>query len=157
MKGGKAFVCLVLGGWLGLCAGVASEPPPADAAKLREIKEVLWPKAYREGDVELLKRILADEFQMIDAEGAVSTRAAELEYVSKNRPSYTSFRFEIKRLDVFANRTAIVSGTGTMEFAASDKAKARRVEYQSSNVFIERNGSWQSISSHVSGVKTTEQ
>jgi hypothetical protein len=42
----------------------------ADEAALREIKEVLWPRAYFEQDTELLGRLLAPEFQMVDGDGA---------------------------------------------------------------------------------------
>ena len=135
---------------------IAAEANPADAAKLREIKEVSWPKAYREGDGALLDKILATEFQMVDDSGTVSNKREELDYISKNRPSYKSFRYEITRLDVFENRTAVVAGTGRLEFDATDKAKAHSIEYKSSNVFLERDGRWQAIASHVSGIKKTE-
>ena len=127
-----------------------------DNARLRELKEVLWPKAYREQDPALLAQILADEFESIDAEGNRSTKAEELDYVRKNKPSYNSFRFVIRRLQVFENRTAVVSGTGYIETKAKDGKKGSKTEYQSSNVFIERDGRWQAISSHVSGIKKTE-
>ena len=102
----------------------AAEANPADAAKLREIKEVSWPKAYREGDGALFDKILATEFQMVDDSGTVSNKREELDYISKNRPSYKSFRYEITRLDVFENRTAVVAGTGRLEFDATDKVTA---------------------------------
>ena len=129
----------------------------ADNARLREIKEVLWPKAYREQDTALLDQILADEFESIDAEGARSTKSEELDYISKNKPGYDSFRFEIRRLQVFPHRTAIVSGTGYIETKARGATKGSRTQYQSSNVFIERDGRWQAIASHVSGIKQTPQ
>jgi hypothetical protein len=131
----------------------ADESPEA---KLREIKQELWPKAYREGDATLLDRILATEFQMIDDKGTVSTKPEELEYVKKNKPSYISFRYDIRRLEVLPNGTAIVSGVGSMDFPATDKEKPNTVEYVSSNIFIQRDGRWQAIASHVSGVKTKE-
>ena len=128
----------------------------ADTARLRELKEVLWPKAYREQDPALLAQILADEFESIDGEGSRSTKAEELDYVRKNKPSYDSFRFVIRRLQIFENRTAVVSGTGYIETKSKDGKKASKTEYQSSNVFLERDGRWQAISSHVSGIKKTE-
>ena len=127
-----------------------------DKTRLRELKEVLWPKAYREQDPALLAQILADEFESIDADGNVSTKAEEIDYVRKNKPSYDSFRFVIRRLEVFENRTAVVSGTGYIETKAQGGKKGSRTEYQSSNVFIEREGRWQAISSHVSGIKKTD-
>lgn len=125
----------------------------ADKRTLRYLKEVEWPKAYREQDTKLLDRILADEFQMIDDAGEWSNKAKEVEYIRANRPSYASFRFEIKRLDVFENGTAIVAGTGHVE--GKDLEGNYRMNYQSSNVLIKRNGIWKAIASHVSGIKRT--
>ena len=144
-----------LGVTLPLERAVADEA--ADKTRLREVKEVLWPKAYREQDTALLAQILADEFESIDAAGARSTKPEEIDYIRKNKPGYDSFRFEIRRLQVFENRTAVVSGTGFIETQPKDGKKGSRTEYQSSNVFIERDGRWQAIASHVSGVKQTPQ
>ena len=109
-----------------------------DKARLRELKEVLWPKAYREQDAALLAQILADEFESIDAQGNLSTKAEEIDWVRKNKPGYDSFRFVIRRLQIFENRTAVVSGTGYIESKAKDGNQASKTEYQSSNVLIER-------------------
>lgn len=152
-------VSLILIGILSASALIAAEPvrdQENDNTRLRELKEVLWPKAYREQDPALLAQILADEFESIDAQGNVSTKAEELDYVRKNKPSYDSFRFVIRRLQIFENRTAVVSGTGYIETKAKDGKKGSKTEYQSSNVLIERDGRWQAISSHVSGIKQSE-
>jgi hypothetical protein len=150
---------LALIGVVGASTLLAAEPArdqETDKGRLRELKEVLWPKAYREQDPALLAQILADEFESIDAQGNVSTKAEEIDYVRKNKPSYDSFRFVIRRLQIFENRTAVVSGTGYIETKAKEGKKASKTEYQSSNVLIERDGRWQAISSHVSGIKNTE-
>ena len=123
-----------------------------DLEILRHLKEVEWPKAYRDQDTTLLDRILADEFQMIDAEGNWYTKNDELAYIKKNKPSYDSFRFEIKRLEIFENNTAVISGTGHIKGA--DQKGAYQMTYQSSNILIKRGSLWKAISSHVSGIKT---
>lgn len=123
----------------------------ADEKVLRYLKEVEWPKAYREQDTVLLIRILADEFKMIDSDGEYSTKRDQLEYIKTHKPQYLSFRFVIKRLEIFENQTAIVSGTGIIR--RQDKDGAYRLEYQSSNILIKRNGVWKAISSHTSGDK----
>jgi hypothetical protein len=123
----------------------------ADETALRQLKEKDWPRSYREQDTALLNKILADEFQMIDNEGNISTKALELDYISKNKPSYDSFYFDIKRLEVFENGTAVVSGTGHIN-GKNEKGIYNTV-YQSSNILIKRDGRWKAIASHVSGVK----
>lgn len=122
-----------------------------DEKALRYLKEVEWPRAYREQDTVLLDRILADEFKMIGSDGEWSGKKEELAYIRKNKPSYKSFKFNIKRLDIFENNTAIVSGTGVIQ-SKDDKGDYEFI-YQSSNVLIKRNGIWKAIASHTSGDK----
>ena len=125
-----------------------------DEKVLRNMKEVEWPKAYREQDVALLDRILAEEFQMIDASGEWSDKEKELEWISNNKPGYDSLKFVITRLDIFENGTAIVAGTGIIH--NEDAQGPYVMEYQSSNVLIKRDGLWKAISSHVSGIQRKE-
>lgn len=137
-----------------VCAAVAMTVPVLaadDEATLRHLKEVLWPKAYAEQDVALLESILAEEFQMVDADGIWSTRADEIEWVRNNAPSYESLVFEVKRLDVFENGTAIVAGEGTVKGRGENGPTVTK--YQSTNVLIKRDGRWRAIASHVSGIR----
>ncbi len=136
-----------------------SHAQSGDEAILRHIKEVEWPKAYREQDTALLDKILADEFKMIGSDGEYSTKQEQIQYVKTHKPNYVSFKFEIKRLEIFENGTAIVSGTGTIR-RKDDKGEYDLI-YQSSNVLIKRNNEWKAIASHTSGdevvrVKTGE-
>ncbi|MCM2269090.1 MAG: nuclear transport factor 2 family protein [Thermoanaerobaculia bacterium] len=127
---------------------------PADEAELRHLKEVLWPRAYFEQDVALLDALLADEFQMVDAAGNWSTKRDQLERVRTSKPDYDSLRFEIKRLEVFADGTAIVAGEGTIRGVEQNRPYV--ATYQSTNVLVRRDGRWQAVASHVSGVKEAE-
>jgi ketosteroid isomerase-like protein len=122
-----------------------------DQDTLRHLKEVLWPRAYAEQDGKLLDAILADEFQMVDADGHWSSKRDELNYITRQKPTHDSFVFTIKRLEVFENGTAIVAGQGTIE--GKDKDGRYVMTYQSSNVFIRRGDQWKAIASHVSGIK----
>lgn len=115
--------------------------------ELRYLKEVLWPKSYRDQDTLLLNRILADNFQMIDADGVWSDKASELKWIQQNPWAVDSFRYEIKRLEILENGTAFICGTGYM---INDSTHAH---YQSSNVLIKINGFWKAVLSHVSGYK----
>ena len=145
---------------LALLAAVATLAPAARAAssqdeiELRHLKEVLWPKAYFEQDAELLDTILADEFQMIDAAGNWSTKSDQLERVRTSKPAYDSLVFTIKRLELFADGTAIVAGQGTIR--GVEEHRPYVATYQSTNVLVRRDGRWQAVASHVSGVRESE-
>ncbi|MBO0320845.1 nuclear transport factor 2 family protein [Muricauda sp. CAU 1633] len=121
-----------------------------DRAALRHLKEVDWPKAYREQDTILLDSILGDDFQMIDADGNWSNKAQELDWIKAHASPHDSFFFEIKRLDILPNGTAMICGTGHI-FKDSTKTI-----YQSSNVVVKRDGQWKAIASHVSGIQQVD-
>jgi len=112
------------------------------------MKEVEWPKAYAEQDTTLLDRILGDDFKIIDQSGVWYDKEFELNWIKKNATNNDSFRYEIIRLDILDNGTAVVCGTGH-----TLKDSVRSI-YQSSNVLVKRDGKWKAILSHVSGVKT---
>ena len=118
---------------------------------LRYLKEVEWSKAYREQDTALLDRILADEFQMIDASGNWSDKESELKWIVENQYSPDSFYYEIKRFEFLENGTAIVSGTGHIWIDTS------LTLYESSNYLLMRDGTWQAFASHVSGIRPANQ
>ena len=125
-----------------------------DEEILREIKEVLWPRAYATQDVELLDVLLAEEFRLIDADGNWSTKADELAWLRGNAPSYESLVFQIKRLDVFENGSAVVAGQGVIR--GGDEDGPYVLHYQSTNVLIKREGTWRAVASHVSGIERVE-
>ena len=135
---------------LGHASGILAAQEPSDESVLREIKEVLWPRAYAQQDVALLDSLLADEFQMVDADGNWSTKADELEWIRSNPPSYDSLVFHIERLEIFEN-AAIVAGTGVI--TGSDEQGPYTAKYQSTNVLIKRDGAWKAVASHVSGIR----
>ena len=121
-----------------------------DQQILRHLKEVEWPKAYREQDTNLLDAILGDDFQMIDDAGNWSNKTKELAWIKENAMEHDSFYYEIKRLDILPNGTAMICGTGHIFNDSTETT------YQSSNVLIKREGFWKAIASHVSGIKKAD-
>ncbi len=115
---------------------------------LIQLKEVHWPKAYATHDTILLDRILGDDFQMIDNNGLWSTKEDEMNWIRKNKTENDSFHYEIKRLEVLSNGTAIICGTGHI------MKNQEKSEYQSSNVLVWRKNKWEAVLSHVSGYKS---
>ena len=115
--------------------------------KLRYLKEIEWPKAYKEQDTVLLNRILGNDFKMITNNGEWSNKAEQIKRIKTTAMNHDSFWYEIKRLEVLENGTAIIAGTGHI---INDNKESI---YQSSNILIKRNGLWKAVLSHVSGYK----
>ena len=118
--------------------------------KLRHLKEVAWPKAYREQDTIVLDSILGADFQMITDEGEWSDKIKQMERIKEAPMNHDSFWYEIKRLEILENGTAIIAGTGHI---INDNKESI---YQSSNILVKRNGTWKAVLSHVSGYKNLE-
>lgn len=116
----------------------------SDEEQLRHFKTVLWPQAYREGDLALLDTLLHDDFEMIDGDGNRSTKEDELDYLRDSKWDPGAFEYRIERLQIFDGRFAIVAGLGI----------ATAYSYRSSNVLVKVEGSWRAVASHVSGVTT---
>lgn len=113
----------------------------SDLEQLKHLKLTLWPQAYRAQDAALLDQILHPQFQLIDANGQSSNKLEELEYVKNHVWQAVNFSYQIDRLEVFDEHTAIISGRGETD----------TYQYHSSNVLIKSEGRWQAIASHVSG------
>ena len=122
-----------------------------DEEVLRNLKTVLWPRAYAEQDTLLLDQLLHEDFELIDDNGDTYSKADEMDYVSNYGPSYSEFEFQVDRVDLFENGTAMVSGRGIMKGENNDGAYV--TTYKSSNTLIKVDGEWKAINSHVSGVK----
>jgi len=154
----KIILILLLAGILFNCQKNGNTQSQADKSmniklekqKLRTLKEIEWPKAYREQDTVLLDRILGEDFQMITDDGEWSNKVKQLERIKNVAMDHDSFRYEIKRLEILENGTAIIAGTGHI---VNDSINTI---YQSSNILVKRNGIWKAVLSHVSGVKKIE-
>ena len=134
-------LCLIL--CIAVPSHAGNEIATADEKQLRHIKTVLWPRAYREQDTELLGRLLDESFQMIDGEGNRSDKKEELDWISNNAWNPGSFEYRIERLDIYNGTMAIIDGTGVAE----------KYSYKSSNVLIKKDGEWRAVASHVSGYR----
>lgn len=118
----------------------------SDENILRNIKEIEWPKAYLEQDSALLDNILADDFEFIDANGIVTDKTYEIDWIKRNKINIDSMHYKIERLTIYKNGTAIISGTG---FQYNDSTITK---YKSTNVFIKCECQWKAVASHNSGI-----
>ena len=118
-----------------------------DTLRLKYLKEVLWPRAYRFQDTVLLDLILDKSFELIDGNGNRFTKEDEINWIKNNAMKHESFHYEIKRLDIYKNGTAVIAGTGHIRNDSTYSV------YQSSNVLVKKDTIWKAILSHVSGLK----
>lgn len=122
----------------------------ADKASLQYLKEVEWPQAYRQQDTALLDRILGDDFQMVSADGTWSDKDGQMKRIKAAPMDHDYFSYEIKRLEILENGTAIIAGMGHIINGSTETT------YQSSNILVKRDDIWKAVLSHVSGITELE-
>lgn len=122
-----------------------------DVHELRKFKLVDLPRAYRRQDTTALRLMLGERYERIGFEGDRTTKEEEILRAGHARPTYDTLWFEIHRLDVFQNGSAIVSGTGRVK--GRDAQGPYDMSYLSSNTFVKTAGRWLLVNSHVSGRK----
>lgn len=142
--------------WLSilLCCGsiAAAQNLTLDEIRIKEIKEKILPQAYKDQNTQVISNLLADEYWMIDADGNSFGKNQELAHVQSHKPTYESHLYTIGRLLIFDETTAILNGMGII--IGADDEGSYTTTYQSSDVMIKRDGDWQAISTHVSGLRT---
>ena len=141
-------VCLTACGVLDAPAGRTTDVDAVTRAKVET-----WRRFYQKQDADGLRRFLADDFIVIDDEGTVSTKDAEVAWLAKNAWSGPAdFRYVIDRISFPASDVALVVGHG---FGTRvDDGKEPCIEtYRSSNVFQRIEGTWKPAMSHISGAR----
>ena len=123
-----------------------------DDQELRRLKVEVWPALYVKQDYNGLRNFLHDDFRNVDADGLVTTKAEEVEWLRKNRWSADDFRFDITSIEC-AGDTAIVIGTGSSIEKREADGSTVRAAYTSTNVFVRGRDGWHPIASHISPTK----
>lgn len=139
-------VCLTACGVRNAPAGRATDVDAVTRAKVET-----WRRLYQQQDADGLRRFLADDFIVIDDEGTVSTKDAEVAWLAKNAWSGPAdFRYVIDRISFPASDVALVVGHGFGTRIAEGKEPCIET-YRSSNVFQRIEGTWKPAMSHISG------
>ena len=124
---------------------------PDDRDALRTAKLETWPGLYASQDADGLDAFLADDFVMIAADGSLSPKTAEVEWL-RNNPwrGAADFVYTIEDIVFLSRDAAIVYGYGQSTGADSNGAPCVH-RYVSSNTFRRNGGYWRPVLSHLSG------
>jgi ketosteroid isomerase-like protein len=110
-----------------------------------------WGDAYIKKDSKPLEKLLAADYIGIDEEGAVTTKADEINLIKSGE--YVIFSVEhIEPQKVrFYGTTAVVTSHAKVKHAS--KGETNTVIGRATTVCVNKNGQWQIISWHASRVK----
>lgn len=107
-------------------------------------------RAYVKRDAAALERLYADDYTVTNGAGETTTKVQEIERMRTGNTVYEATTYDDVKVRVYGD-TAIVAGRGTVKGRGA--SGAFHTEYRSTNVFVKRNGRWQVVAAHLSGVK----
>ena len=110
-----------------------------------------WDQAYQVRDVQALSRILADDFTLTDASGAVLTRAEYLMSVVK-RPEFNQPAGSLASYDVTVKidgDNAVVTGRSPIKGRPRGKAQTMTGNFFFTDEWVRQQGVWRARQSRI--------
>ena len=108
-----------------------------------------WSIVHTTKDWDFLKRIWADDFSYIGADGTVRDKEAELAYMEEDTETLTSASCVAFKAHVYGKN--LVIGNGDHHEAGKDKdGKPFSRKFRFTNVWVRKNGNWQVVRGHAS-------
>ena len=111
-----------------------------------------WLTAYDSGDAEAIRKIFADDAQMIHSDGRVTTKRNELTNVKAVAPPELKASWRVEEIKVrFYGKTAVSSGVAVQEGQYANQQFARKYRY--TNVYVRRKKQWRLVSAQYSRIE----
>jgi ketosteroid isomerase-like protein len=126
----------------------ASKAKPATGrvqAQLKKLEEE-WANAFIKRDIAALKRILADDYYIIDPNGSVGSKAQTIADITSGDFAFESIKYDNLNVRVYGN-FAIVTGGEVVTMRVGDQSNSSAFRF--TDVFALRGGRWQAISSQL--------
>ncbi len=138
-----------------LAFGQTKKPDSASVEQTLTQMEKDWSqvglnKANMDKDVQTIGRIVADDWAGIDFQGNASTKAQSIANLKAGVGTLQSLELGPVKVRVFGD-TAIVTGSDTEK--STYKGKDSSGKYVWTDVFVNRNGRWQAVTSESTKVQ----
>jgi ketosteroid isomerase-like protein len=125
--------------------GDKAEQIKKDVLKVEEERA----QALEKGDLAVLNRILADDYEYVNVLGELNTKAQRLTYTQSGVSKHESLKEEDFRLRVYGD-TVVMTGraSGVVNYRGKVNNKARRF----TNVYIKQGGQWRLVAHHATTI-----
>lgn len=106
-------------------------------------------QAFQDGDADALRRLLTDDFTLVDSRGVVTGLAQNLAEVAAREPFYDEFRNHGQQVRMLGDSALIVGVTSIRGRAGGDAFAA---DFRFTDTWVRRNGAWLLAASHASRI-----
>jgi hypothetical protein len=141
-------------------AAATPTPEKIDAAAIEAelIKlEREWADAFRTGNPEAARNVMADDIALINADGSASNKAAEVQAIQDKLVTMESWEIMEPKVTVLDANNAFVTGRGVIKNGKAKVPDSNKIidisgEYRFLDVYARRNGKWQAVASQTTAV-----
>jgi ketosteroid isomerase-like protein len=133
--------------------------PAAVAAELIKI-DGQWAEGVKTGDADTVRRVIADDIVITNADGSTSTKADEIQTIQSGAITMEGYEILDPKATVVDANNAFVTGRGVIKNGRLKLANTTKLidisgEYRFLNVYAKRDGKWQAIASQTTPIQKT--
>jgi ketosteroid isomerase-like protein len=141
----------------------AATPTPAkidtDSIETELIKlEREWANAFKTGDADVARRVMADDVTIINPDGSPSSKADEVQAIQDKLVTMESWEILEPKVVVLDANNAFVTGRGVIKNGKSKIPGSKQTidisgEYRFLDVYARRNGAWYAVASQTTPIR----
>ena len=119
-------------------------------AELKTVEQQ-WLDAYMKSDPAFIKNLEADDYWVIEPDGAVSTKDMDVKSVTNKTFVLKSATMSDFKCRMVGENVAVV--TAMMKMSGTDDGKAFDGDFRGTDVFEKKNGKWMAVASQLTKVE----
>jgi hypothetical protein len=108
-----------------------------------------WPRAFKEKDVEAVKRVEADDGVFIYPDGTIGDKATDVQDMERGALSADSWEVTDLKVNVLNKDAAVVSGRSVVKNGKYKTPEGKSIDisgqYRFVDTFVRRNGEWKLV------------
>ena len=116
-----------------------------------------WADAFKTGDAEAARRVMADDVTIISPDGSTSSKAEEVRAIQDKLVTMESWEILEPKVTVLDANNAFVTGRGVIKNGKAREPNSKTTidisgEYRFLDVYARRNGNWQAVASQATAI-----
>jgi uncharacterized protein (TIGR02246 family) len=133
-----------------MVAGLATASFGASADSELKAIEQQWNDAYMKGDAAFIKNIEAEDYSIVEPDGAVGNKAQDIKSVTDKTFVLKTATMSDFKCRMLGDNAAVV--TAMLKMSGSDDGKAFSGDYRATDVFEKKDGKWLAVASQLTKV-----
>jgi ketosteroid isomerase-like protein len=144
-------------------SGAAAKPTPEKIDPAAIQAELLkldrqWVEAVKNGDADTVRRVIADDIVITNADGSTSSKADEVQTIQSGAITLEAYEILEPKVTVLDANNAFVTGRGIIKNGRLKVPNSTRPidisgEYRFLNFYAKRDGKWQAVASQTTPIQ----